>query len=106
MRRARATIGELDFTPERPKSEMRASNFVGALAHSPGFPLPPVRVAIYLVLPAGLKKLKPKEERRERRFLLLAFLLAFAATKRALLPFLLAKPDSGAIQGDAWKSNT
>lgn len=73
---------------------MRASNFVGALAHSPGFPFPPVRVAIYLVLPAGLKKLKPKEERRERRFLLLAFLLAFAFA--ALLPFLLAKPDSGA----------
>ena len=93
MRRARATIGELDFTPDR---SLKCAPQI-SLEHSrtpPGFPFPPVRVAIYLVLPAGLKKLKPKEERRERRFLLLAFLLAFAFA--ALLPFLLAKPDSGA----------
>ena len=47
-----------------------ASNFVGVLARHTRLPLPDsadVRVAIYLVLPAGLKKLKPKEERREKR---------------------------------------
>ena len=58
-----------------------------------------MRVAIYLVLPAGLKKLKPKEE---RRFLLLAFLLAFAFAFAALLLLsflLLAKPDSGGATG-------
>jgi hypothetical protein len=49
-----ATIGELDFTPKC------ASNFVSASSSSSSSRVrEPVELAIYLVLPAGLKKLKP-----------------------------------------------
>jgi hypothetical protein len=76
-----ATIGELDFTPKC------ASNFVSASSSSSSSRVrEPVELAIYLVLPAGLKKLKPTAAavRPSVRlplppFLLLAFLLAFAA---------------------------
>ena len=56
------------------------------------------KAAIYFVLPAGAEKLKPTDGQNERTtFLLLAFLLAFAAAAAAPL---LARESGGIRPSD------
>ena len=88
------TIGELDFTPDRSESEMRASNFVGLRTRLP-FRADGRQGSYLFSVARGLKKLKPKERERGERdgFCFWRF---YWLLQRALLLLLLAKPDSGA----------